>query len=185
MPRESSVRARVRFLGAGLPLAVLLAATFTACEDDALPEGVVEPADAYTAIVTWQAGEQEPILAADGDEQLPVIFIVAASGDNIDVGVQATVTSATSSEAIVRFADEAADGFDPRGDDAPVREDGVMLAIGAIPPASHSIKVEVDRYTTQDDPEQLSLTIRAQRAAPPDSDGNVAPRAVVTTTTLR
>ena len=62
-------------------------------------------ADAITAIVAWQAEEQEPVIDDDGEPQLPVIFVVAGDGTTIDVGVQADVAEATNDWATVRFAD--------------------------------------------------------------------------------
>ena len=67
----------------------------------------------------------------NGEERLPVIYVVAADGETIDVGVQADVAAATVDIADVRFADESADAFDDGVDDEPVIADGVMLLIGA------------------------------------------------------
>lgn len=172
---------RGRLLAIGLPIAMFFASTLSACNDEPTAEGIVEPTDAYTAIVAWQTTEQDPIVDDDGEAQLPVIFVVAASGDLINVGVQAAVAEATADEAVVRFADEATDGFDPTADGSPVREGGVMLAIGAIPEPAHSIDVDVDRYTVQHEPEQLTLTITAQYES---TDEPVA-RAIVTQVTPR
>lgn len=160
---------------------MLFATALSSCNDEPTAKGVVEPTDAYTAIVTWQASEQEPIVDDDGEEQLPVIFVVAASGDLINVGVQAAVAEGTADNAVVRFADEATDGFDPTADGSPVREDGVMLAVGAIPEPAHSIDVDIDRYAMQNEPEQLTLTITAQYEAT-DEPGA---RAIVTQVTHR
>ena len=59
--------------------------------DDAPDSSDVDPAAALTAIVEWQAGEQEPVVDDNGEIRLPVIYIASADGDTIDVGVQAEV----------------------------------------------------------------------------------------------
>ncbi len=92
--------------------ALLGAFALTSCDDET-PAGVVGPADAITAVVAWQAGEQEPVIADDGEVQLPVIYVVADAGTTIDVGVQAAVAESTVDWATVRFADDVADTFDP------------------------------------------------------------------------
>ena len=73
--------------------------------DDDVPSTAVSSAEAITAIVAWQAEEQEPVIGEDGEPQLPVIFVVAGDGTTIDVGVQADVAEATNDWATVRFAD--------------------------------------------------------------------------------
>ena len=94
-------------------VALLGAFALASCDDDETPAGVVGPADAITAVVAWQAGEQEPVIADDGEVQLPVIYVVADAGTTIDVGVQAAVAASTVDWATVRFADDIADTFDP------------------------------------------------------------------------
>jgi hypothetical protein len=121
----------------------------------------VEPADAYTAIVEWQAAEQEPVLDADGEPKLPVIYVVAADGATVDVGIQAAVAESTADDAVVRFADDVSDGFDSDADGSPVHDDGVMLAVGAVPDPSRTIAVQVARFVAEDDYQQLDVEITA------------------------
>ena len=161
--------------------ALLGASALTSCDDDT-PAGVVGPADAITAVVAWQAGEQEPVIADDGEVQLPVIYVVADAGTTIDVGVQAAVAASTVDWATVRFADDIADTFDPDLEGDPVRDDGVMLLVGPIPDPARSIELALVRYTSLNDGEPVVVTIVSE-PAPDDTSDAPAPRATVTSAT--
>jgi hypothetical protein len=134
---------------------VLLAACGT---DEPAPDAV-EPAAAYTAIVDWQAAEQEPTVDADGQPVLPVIYIAAADGETIAVGDQAAVAEATTDIATVRFADRTADAFEGDTDDAPVRDHGSVLVVGPMPDADATITVDVVRYRNADDAQSFEMEI--------------------------
>jgi hypothetical protein len=150
-------------------------------DDDAGPD-MVEPADAITAAVAWQADEQEPVLGDDGEPILPVVFVVPGQGTSIDVGVQAEVAGATADWATVRFADNAADTFDPDLDGEPVRDDGVMLLMGPIPEPARSIELDLVRYVALDVGEPFTLEIVSE-PSPTDTSDTPAPRATVTSVT--
>jgi hypothetical protein len=147
----------------------------TACNDDEpSTSGDVEPAAAYTAIVQWQAGEQEPVMNDNGEEQLPVIYVVAADGETIDVSVQADVAAATVDIADVRFADESAEAFHDGVAGEPVIADGVMLLVGALPDPAPTIDVELLRYLTVESSSPFNLQITADEAATESSGISVA-----------
>lgn len=153
-----------------------------ACDNDnTAPIDVVGPADAITAVVAWQAEEQEPVLDASGEAQLPVIFVVADGGATIDIGVQADVAAATVDWATVSFADDVADTFDPRLDGGPVRNDGVMLLIGPMPVPARTVEVNLVRYTAVDDGEPFALMITSD--VPTTNTDNATPHASVTSVT--
>ena len=141
-------------------LAVAVAAAVAACDgDDGTEADEVGAADAITAIVAWQAGEQEPVIDKNGEPQLPVIFVVADDGTTIDVGVQADVAEATAEWATVRFADDVSDAFDPGLEGEPVRNDGALLLLGPIPEPERRIEMDLVRYTAVDDSELFTLEI--------------------------
>jgi hypothetical protein len=145
---------------------VAMSIAAAACSDEEPPAtGDVEPAAAYTAIVEWQAGEQEPVMNDNGEEQLPVIYVVAADGETIDVGVQADVAAATVDVADVRFADESAEAFHDAVDGEAVIADGVMLLVGALPDPAPTIDVELLRYLTPESSSPFMLQITADEAA--------------------
>jgi hypothetical protein len=162
---------------AGVALVALLA--IASCDDAGdTPVGVVDAADAITAVLAWQAQEQEPVVDADGEPELPVIFVVAGDGAVIDIGVQADVAESTHDWANVRFADDVADTFDADLEGEPVKDEGAMLLVGPIPEPAPTIEVDLIRYTTVDDGEPLRMEITSER--PPDStDPDAAPTATV------
>lgn len=149
---------------------------------DRTADDEVGPAEAITAIVAWQADEQEPVLDENGEEQLPVIFVVASDRDSIDVGVQADVAAATADWAMVRFADDTADAFDPDLAGEPVRDDGVLLLVGPMPDPDRSIELDVVRYLAAEVGEPITLEITAE-VRTDDSDPDATPRASVTAVT--
>jgi len=128
--------------------------------DDDPVAGVVGHAAAFTALVEWQADEQEPVLDDSGEAQLPVIYVAAAEGGTIDVGVQAEVASATVDVATVRFADEAAEAFDDV-EGQPVIDGGSMLLVGPMPEPAPSVVVELLRYLSADESEPFIVEIAA------------------------
>lgn len=121
----------------------------------------VTPADAYGAIVRWEVNEQDPILDANGQVQLPVIFLATAGGGTVDIGVQAAVVESTVEEATVRFADDPSDAVDDGQDGSPVRNEGVMFVVANVPPAAPTLDVIAERYVTLDESESLRFTIDA------------------------
>lgn len=132
----------------------------TACGGDESPDSSdVQPASAFTAIVEWQASELDPVIDDNGKVKRPVIYIASADGETIDVGVQADVAESTIDIATVRFTDESGDAFDDDLADRPVRDDGVMLLVGALPDAAPSVLVDVVRYLGVDRSEPLQLEI--------------------------
>lgn len=158
----------------------VLAAVTTGCDPETTSEpGVVKPADAYTAIVDWQAGEQEPVLDANGAVRLPVIFIVANDGATIDVGVQAEVASSTVDMATVRFADDVADTFDPKLEGEPVRDNGSLLLISPMPEPAPTMTVDLVRYEAVDESQVFQLDVTAE-IAPGETAVDGAPHAMVT-----
>jgi hypothetical protein len=169
-------------VSSALLVAVLAAFALASCDDDEAASDEVGPADAITAAVAWQAGEQEPVVAADDEIQLPVIYVVADAGTTIDVGVQADVAESTVDWATVRFADDIADTFDPDIEGEPVRDDGAMLLVGPIPEPARSIELTVVRYTSVDESEPFVLEIVSE-PAPEDTNDIPAPRATVTSAT--
>lgn len=160
--------------------ALVGALALASCDDEAPPAAdVIEPAEAITAVIAWQADEQEPVVDEDGEPQLPVIFVVARDGETIDVGIQASVAAATDGWAHVRFADDVADTFDPDTDGQPVRDDGAMLLLGPLPEPAPSVEIDLARYTAIDDVEVLQLEI-SNEIAPDDTAPEPIPTATVT-----
>jgi hypothetical protein len=129
--------------------------------------GDVGHAAALTALVEWQAGEQEPVLDDAGEPQLPVIYVAAAEGETIDVGVQAEVASATVEVANVRFADEATEAFDEDIEGQPVIDGGAMLLVGPMPEPAPSVVVDLLRYLSAGESEAFVVEIAAETGSTP------------------
>lgn len=165
-----------------MAVSFVISLSASACSDpDPTPE-VVQPADAYTAIVEWQIAEQEPILDDKGNAKLPVIYVVAADGATVDAGVQAAVAASTVDDAIVRFADDVSDGFDAGLEGSPVHDDGVMLAVGTLPEPSRTIDVELARFLAEDDYEQFSVEITLADTRTAGTESNPTPAEVTSVT---
>lgn len=156
-------------------MSAVAVAALAACADEP-STSQVNPTAALTAIVDWQAETWTPPADAEPDA-LPVIYVVAAGGGTIDVGVQADVTAATADQAVVRFADEPAEAFDTGVEGAPVHDDGILLAVGEVPEPARRVTIEVDRYEAQDDAEKMSVDVTARRPSTND------PRAAEVTAT--
>jgi hypothetical protein len=159
-------------------VAALAGALFVGCSDDPDPSRL-DAATALTAIVEWQAEQWTPPPDA-AEDALPVIYLVAADGDRIDVAVQASVTKETAEDARVRFADEASESFDTAVEGAPVHDDGVLLAVGVIPEPARRMALEVDRYVAKDDAELLLVELEARHPTTTNPE-----RAEITKTSAR
>jgi len=144
-----------------IALSALSVATAACNDGNTASSGQVDQSSAYTAIIEWQAAEQEPVVNDDGTVKLPVVYVAAADGATIDVGVQASVAAATVDIADVRFADESSEAFDSGIDDEPVIDQGVMLLVGAIPEPAPTIDVELVRYLDIGSSSAFALQITA------------------------
>jgi hypothetical protein len=159
------VRALLVVSATGL-LVGLFAGLVAACGADDQPTvRQVTPGAAYTAMVLWEADQQEPVLDDRGEARLPVVYVVGASDTPIDVAIQAEVAQATVDTAVVRFADTASEAFDSRLDEQPVLEQGSMLMVAELPEPARVITVSVVRYLAVDaaEPLELEITARAPR----------------------
>ncbi len=121
----------------------------------------MSPAEAYVAIVRWEAEQREPIVDENGDVELPVIYLTGANGGTIDVGVQAEVVGATADDVVVRFSDETKDAIDEGLEGSPVKDDGVMFVLHDLPDGDATVLTSVQRYRTLDDQATLHLEIVA------------------------
>lgn len=147
----------------------------TACDDgDASPQPTtpagdpvmseIGPGDAITALVRWHADEVGPVVDDAGDEILPVVYVASDSGDTIDVGLQATVAEQTVDDAVVRFADDRAEAIDDGIDGAPVKDDGVLMLLGAMPEPAPSVTFPVTVYRTEADERTIDVEVTATDA---------------------
>jgi hypothetical protein len=135
------------------------------CTSDPTPQsGTVAPETAYVAIVRWEIEQNEPVLDEDGDVEIPVIYLAAASGETVDVGVQANVVATVDDTATIRFADQAADALDDEAVGEPVKDDGVLVVIDEFEIGQPTADARVMRYRSIDDETRWILELTATEA---------------------
>jgi hypothetical protein len=134
-------------------LAGALVATLTACTSDGDPPAPpdITTAEAFGAIVRWEVARHDPVVDQGGDATLPVIYLRAASGGTVDIGVQADVVSAVVDDAVIRFSDDADDSLNEDLEGAPVKDDGVLLIVSSLATGGATMDVVVRRYQSIDD----------------------------------
>lgn len=147
-----------------LVIAGALFAAVSACGSDG--DGSQDPpavtsAEAFTAIIRWEIAEQEPVFDEDGNLELPVMYVASESGATVDIGVQADVVEATADDAVVRFSDASIDSIDEGLEGQPVKDDGVLFVVGAMPSGDARLDVQVRRYVSVDDDKSLRIEIVA------------------------
>jgi hypothetical protein len=101
-------------------------------------------------VVTIQAvlAEQNP---AAGTDDLPVVYVEPLGEDQIDAAVQADTAAELRETADVRFADERSEAVEEDEPGMPVRDDGILVAIGDVPEEGDPVDVEVETYRSEDD----------------------------------
>lgn len=141
-------RSRQRSTASALVVALGLAGLTAGCgsDDDPQPTPDVSAAEAYIAIVRWEAAQERA--GSDEDDDLPVIYLRAESGDTVDIGVQAEVVEATADDIVVRFSDDSDDSLDADLEGEPVKDNGVLLIVGDLPSGEATMDAVVRRYET-------------------------------------
>ena len=145
-----------------LSAAALVVLAIVGCTSDPEPElGTLSPEAAYVAIVEWEIEQTEPVVDDDGEVVLPVIYLAAASGETIEVGVQANVVATVDDTAVIRFADQAADALDTGTAGEPVKDDGVLMVIDEFEVGSPTADARVSMYRSTDDDTTWILELTA------------------------
>ena len=100
-------------------------------------------ADAYALVIEWFADRS----SADPD---PLLVFVEARGEGfeIELPAQASVVEASASFADVQFIDDRSEAI---GDDGAVRDDGILLALGAAVVDGSEAIVECDEILTSEE----------------------------------
>lgn len=118
-------------------------------------EGSEVPAETPTAreaavmtqVIAIVAAVDQPLDVA------PVVFVAAARG-SFGIDVQVAVAAALVDAADLRFADDPLDAFEELDDGWRVREDAMLLVIGAVSGDGDRVDVEVTRFfAAVEDPE--------------------------------
>lgn len=138
-------------------LAVVLVAGAGAGCDGPTRDELSRNAQIYVATVREVLSEQPPPTDPD---VLPVVYVVAVGEQEIPAGVQAEVAVALKDDVEVRFADERSEALLDDQDEAPVRDHGVLIAMGAFTPAEgEPVAVGVEIYRSVEDSSKMVLTV--------------------------
>lgn len=97
-------------------------------------------------------------------EALPVVYVVAVGETPIAATVQAEVAGQLVEETDVRFADERAEAVLQDEEGAPVRDEGVMVAVGQLPRDVEPVDLEIEVYRSEEDWSKTILTL-AERSS--------------------
>jgi hypothetical protein len=106
------------------------------------------PAQVYVATIEGVLAEESPTA---GTDELPVVYVVPLGESDIDATVQADVASELREVADVRFADERSEALDEDEPGMPVRDEGVLVAVGDVAEEGQPVDVEVEVYRSEDD----------------------------------
>jgi hypothetical protein len=139
--------------------AVVLVALAVAGCDGTKKDESSRDAQVYVATIRDVLAAEPP---RDPAAPLPVVFVVGVGEEKIAAGVQADVTKALDEDAEIRFADKREEALLEDQDDVPVRDNGVLVAVGAVPPDVDPVAVHVEIYRSELDSSKVVLTIGTQ-----------------------
>ena len=138
---------------------VLVAAGVAGCDGSARDE-MSRDAQVYVVTIRNVVAEEPP--PADPDV-LPVVYVIGVGEEDIAADIQADVAAELKDEVDVRFADARAEAVLADEDEVPVRDHGLLLAIGALAPESDDdvadVEVEVEVYRSEADWSRVVLTV--------------------------
>jgi hypothetical protein len=142
---------------------VLVAAGVVGC-DGSDPEAMSRDAQVYVVTIRDVVAEEPP--PADPDV-LPVVYVIGVGEDDIAADIQADVAAELKDEVDVRFADARAEALLADDDEVPVRDHGVLVAVGALAPESDedAVDVEVEVYRSEADWSRVVLTVGRQSSS--------------------
>jgi hypothetical protein len=143
----SSVRSRA----AAILAALMMVGCGGSSKDEASRDAQVYVATVRTVL------RQQP--ASDPEDELPVVYVVGAGDKKIAAKVQADVTAALIDDAKIRFADERSDALLEDQAEQPVRDKGILVAIGPVAPDKDPVRVEVEVYRSAADSSTRVLTV--------------------------
>ncbi len=115
-----------------------------------------QPADVYVATIERVLADETP---GNGTDGLPVVYVVPLGEHEIDATVQAEVASELHDVADVRFADERSEALDEDEPGQPVRDEGLLVAIGEVVEQRGPVEVEVEVYRSEGDSSSRVFTV--------------------------
>lgn len=150
------VRARIALVLAALALAT------GACGDDdgdapAGDDPVQRQVDVYAVVLRAVVTDADPSLAEAGP---PVVYVAARGDEPIDVDVQADLVVELEEWTTIRFVDDVEEAVAVDAEGAPVRDEGVLVGLGPVPPEGRVIDVYADRYESPERTVVFEVTLR-------------------------
>ena len=137
---------------------VLVALALAGC-DGTTKDEASRDAQVYVATIRMVLAAEPPREEA---APLPVVYVVGVGEEKIAPSVQADVAQELDKDAEIRFADKREEALLEDQEDVPVRDDGVLVAVGAVPPDVDSVDVHVEIYRSEVDSSKVVLTIGKQ-----------------------
>ena len=137
---------------------VLVALALAGC-DGTTKDEASRDAQVYVATIRVVLADEPP---RDEAAPLPVVYVVGVGEEKIAPSVQADVAQEIDKDAEIRFADKREEALLEDQEDVPVRDDGVLVAVGAVPPDVDSVDVHVEIYRSEVDSSKVVLTIGKQ-----------------------
>jgi hypothetical protein len=141
---------------AGAVLVVALGGVVGAGCDGSGEQGVSRDAQVYIATIRDVLDEQPPPVDPD---VLPVVYVVGVGETKIPAVIQAEVAGELDGDADIRFADKRAEAMLEGEEHVPVRDDGVLIALGELPPETDPVHMDVEVYRSDQDSSKVVLTI--------------------------
>jgi hypothetical protein len=137
---------------------VLAALAIVGCGGSTKDE-ISRDAQVYVATIRDVLAEQPP---AEPPDVLPVVYVVGVGEERIPAGVQAEVAAALDEDAEIRFADKREEALQSDKEHVPVRDDGLLVAVGEVAPDVDPVVVHVEIYRSEADWSRVVLTIGKQ-----------------------
>jgi len=129
-------------------LTAALVAVSVGCSSPDIDRGALagdERAAAVYEVILDRLIADEPGIG--GEEQADwVLFVATRSEEVIDIDVQVGVVAALEPAVEVRFIDDQTEAIDTELEDQPVRDLGLLVGLGAVPPDGDTVEVYADRY---------------------------------------
>jgi len=141
---------------AGVFLAVALGSVVGAGCDGSGGDGASRDAQVYVATIRDILAEQPK--SADPDV-LPVVYVVGVGETKIPADIQAEVAVELDEDAEIRFADQRSEAMLEDTEHAPVRDKGLLVALGELPPDADPVDLDVEVYRSEEDWSKVVLTV--------------------------
>lgn len=141
---------------AGFVLAVTLGSGVVAGCDGSGGEAASRDAQVYVAAIREVLAD-EP--APEDPDVLPIVYVVGVGETAIPADVQAEVAVELDDDADIRFADRRSEAVLEDEDLVPVRDEGVLVAVGELQPETDPVTVTVEVYRSEDDWSKVVFTI--------------------------